>query len=391
MDGDDVTLFHSRGFAELRGLFTPDLIARAAAAAVESAAEPAKHRAHGSSHGHFDFPFAPGVAEQPLNAVTLDDGARVAIGRLLSAPDGQTRLVHSGIVQGGHASPRLVLNSEGFADATAAAVSAPDTFEHGAFTLLPSAGAANDAVVLWVPLAADVATALAVAFDPQQQNGEAAAAVRQLLAAHAMALRVIVRRESADYIQCDSYTSASGLPPALLEPLSVWQRTLLHIPPPGHAYWTADTVAAAVARYGFDPAPYADCLDPSARADALQQVASSDGLMDPHCTYESAGWTRNDSGLLPGSDRHPVRWEQPQLALPESDGGAVLSPEQVAHFHERGYLAMDGIWPAATIREGRQALEDMYPSWEDWNREKQEHPRITQSHDPHVVSPHTAS
>ena len=47
---------------------------------------------------------------------------------------------------------------------------------------------------------------------------------------------------------------------------------------------------------------------------------------------------------------------------------------------------MDGIWPAQTIREGRQALEDMYPSWEDWNREKQEHPRITQSHDPHVVS-----
>ena len=147
-------------------------------------------------------------------------------------------------------------------------------------------------------------------------------------------------------------------------------------------------VAAAVARYGFDPAPYADCLDPPARADALQQVASSDGLMDPHCTYESTSWTRNDSGLLPGSDRHPVRWEQPQLALPESGGGAVLSPEQVAHFHERGYLAMDGIWPAQTIREGRQALEDMYPSWEDWNREKQEHPRITQSHDPHVVSPH---
>ena len=125
MDGDDVTLFNSRGFAELRGLFTPDLMARAAAAAVESAAEPAKHRAHGSSHGHFDFPFAPGAAEQPLNAVTLDDGARVAIGRLLSAPDGQTRLVHSGIVQGGHASPRLVLNSEGFADATAAAGRAP--------------------------------------------------------------------------------------------------------------------------------------------------------------------------------------------------------------------------------------------------------------------------
>ena len=67
-----------------------------------------------------------------------------------------------------------------------------------------------------------------------------------------MALRVIVRRESADYIQCDSYTSASGLPPALLEPLSVWQRTLLHIPPPGHAYWTADTGDSSHCTWGVE-------------------------------------------------------------------------------------------------------------------------------------------
>ena len=77
---DDVGRFETLGFLELgNSLFAPELITRAAAAAEESADEPAKHRAHGSSHGHFDFPFPPGTAEQPLNALTLDDGARAAV------------------------------------------------------------------------------------------------------------------------------------------------------------------------------------------------------------------------------------------------------------------------------------------------------------------------
>ena len=79
-----------------------------------------------------------------------------------------------------------------------------------------------------------------------------------------MALRVIVRRESADYIQCDSYTSASGLPPALLEPLSVWQRTLLHIPPPGHAYWTADTGDPSHCTWGVERRAEFSALGPGA-------------------------------------------------------------------------------------------------------------------------------
>jgi hypothetical protein len=379
----DVRRFEREGFLKLDdGLLSPDLVARAAAVALESADVPAKHRAHGSSHGHFDFPFAPATAEQPLNALTLNADLHAAVGRLLSSPPGDTRLVHAGIVGATSCSdqPRTVLNSEGYVDAAAAEFS--DIYAHEAFTLLPSLGSGN-AVVLFVPLKVGCGV-VAVQFDPQHEHEEAVTMVQELLASHTMLLRIIVRRVRADYISCDSYTSASGLSPELLAPLSVLQRALLHIPLPGHSYWTADTVAAASARYGWDPSPYCDRLSPKERANALQQVSVSDGLMSAHCTYDGGGWTRNESGVLPGTDRQTVQWEQPQQALPESAGGPVLSPEQVAEFHQYGCLAVDGIWPAEVIRDGRQALEEIYPTWEDWNRQKQEDPRITQSHDPHI-------
>ena len=66
----DVGRFEREGFLALDdGLLSPALVARAAATALESAGSPAKHRAHGASHGHFDFPFAPATAEQALNAM----------------------------------------------------------------------------------------------------------------------------------------------------------------------------------------------------------------------------------------------------------------------------------------------------------------------------------
>lgn len=40
---------------------------------------------------------------------------------------------------------------------------------------------------------------------------------------------------------------------------SVLERTLLGFPPPGHSYWTSETLAGVTARYapfGFDPSPY---------------------------------------------------------------------------------------------------------------------------------------
>eukprot|EP01044_Picomonas_judraskeda_P010165 COSAG03_NODE_1290_length_4394_cov_16.477998_5_plen_319_part_01 len=308
----DVGRFEREGFLALDdGLLSPALVARAAAAALESAGAPANHRAHGASHGHFDFPFAPATAEQPLNAMTLHAELHAVAGRLLASPRGGTRLVHAGIVGANADPPRPVLNSEGYPDAAAATFS--DIYAHEAFTLLPSAGS-SDAVVLYVPLQVGAA-AVAVQFNPQHEHDAAATTtVRELLARHARLLRIIVRRAEADYISCDSYTSASGLSPALLAPLSVWQRTLLHIPLPGHPYWSADTVAAAAARYGWDPAPYCDCLAPEERAEALRQVASSEGLMSAHCTYDGGGWRRNESGVLPGTQERAVRWEQPQQA-----------------------------------------------------------------------------
>jgi len=46
-----------------------------------------------------------------------------------------------------------------------------------------------------------------------------------------------------------------------LEKASPRERGLLGIPPPGHAYWTEDTIARVEARYpGWDMAPYAQAL-----------------------------------------------------------------------------------------------------------------------------------
>eukprot|EP01051_Picozoa_sp_SAG22_P023795 SAG22_NODE_6296_length_873_cov_1.441860_1_plen_132_part_10 len=132
MDGVHVARFERQGFLQLDdGLLAPELVAQAAAAAAESADEPAKHRAHGSSHGHFDFPFAPARADQPLNALTLDAGLHTAVGRLLSAPPGGTRLVHAGIVGAASDRPRTVLNSEGYVDTAATEFS--DMHAHEAF------------------------------------------------------------------------------------------------------------------------------------------------------------------------------------------------------------------------------------------------------------------
>ena len=42
---------------------------------------------------------------------------------------------------------------------------------------------------------------------------------------------------------------------------SVFERTLIGFPPPGHVFWTAETLAGVIARYGpfgFDAAPYKD-------------------------------------------------------------------------------------------------------------------------------------
>ena len=40
---------------------------------------------------------------------------------------------------------------------------------------------------------------------------------------------------------------------------SVFERTLIGFPPPGHAFWTPETLAGVIARYGpfgFDSTPY---------------------------------------------------------------------------------------------------------------------------------------
>ena len=234
-----------------------NLIVRAAAAAELTADTPAKHRAHGSSHGHFDFPF-PGVAAA-LNELTLSEDIRLEAGKFLGARAGGTRLVHSGLVHRSSAvglPQRAVHNSEGFEDVAASTIGAADIYAHEAFTLVPTRP--RDAVIVYVPLSADEDMADSVLFvqlDSQQRYPQATAAVKALLRRH-HTLRIIVRREEAEYIQCDSWTSV-GLTPDMMAPLSVLQRTLLQIPAPGHQFWTVATVAATAARYpGLDPSPY---------------------------------------------------------------------------------------------------------------------------------------
>lgn len=230
----------AHGFLRLEGVHVPDgrLLERCAAAAaaldVDDAAPPA--HLQGTTGHAFPFPGGGDDGESPLNELTLHAALRGSAEALLATPLGSLRLVHSGLL------------------------TAADPDHHAAFTLRPdSASAADEAVVSYVPLGADpLGSVLLVRFDPAAQCAGARAAASALLAEHVVVLRTVLRRESAVYIMADSYIPPNCPP---LAPLTVWQRGLLCCPPPGHAYWTHGTVAAAAGRHGMDPAPYSAHLD----------------------------------------------------------------------------------------------------------------------------------
>ena len=98
----DVVAFGSAGVAAVKGLLPVNLIVRAAAAAELTADTPAKHRAHGSSHGHFDFPFSGTVQGcSPGWSHTSQDSGQIRA-RLMSAK----RPVYSGAPQNPGANQR---------------------------------------------------------------------------------------------------------------------------------------------------------------------------------------------------------------------------------------------------------------------------------------------
>jgi hypothetical protein len=306
--------------------------AAAAAALVDDDAPPPAHLQGSTSHA-FPFPETEPTADgdggaSPLNELTLHDALRGSAEALLAAPRGSLRLVHSGLL-----------------------ATATDDDDHAAFTLRPdSANAADEAVVSYVPLGAELrgTSVLLVRFDPAAHCAAARVAVGALRAEHAPVLRTVLRRQSAEHVMADSY-----IPPncPALAPLTVWQRALLCCPPPGHAYWTHGTLAAVAGRYGMDPAPYLAHL---AGEPFTSPVFGREG--EGVGSGNGPGTVKGSQGLAPQT----TTWERPGRALPLASDD-VLSAAQVEHWREKGWLVLDGVWPPELIAAAAAAAAEVLP------------------------------
>ena len=322
----------------------------AAAAEPDLTAAPRWDDAWGvpAGHGLHHFPFGelraatPGdggreapTAASPLNRLVLSSSLAAVAAELLECED--LRLVHGGLVTAGGdaASCRQEVRGEPFA-------------------LVPERQARPDAVVALIPL--DAATARAPAdvlfarFGTPAGVATAATFVGQG-APGGITVRVVLRRSSAGYIQADSFNQRC-FAPAMLSPLSPAQRVLLSIPAVGHPFWTQATATAVAARHeGWDAAPY--------RISSL--VAKEEGA--GHNTETKAPNRRRVGGDSEpgggGGARDSVCWEYPAAANPLSEATAVLRPEQVAQWHERGFLVVDGIWPPELIAAAAAAATDL--------------------------------
>eukprot|EP01043_Picozoa_sp_COSAG02_P052652 COSAG02_NODE_5705_length_4106_cov_8.387821_1_plen_448_part_00 len=288
------------------------------------------------------FPFAQG--QRALSELTFDNGVRLAVEQLLCGGQaGGLRLIHSSVEKS--TSPaydrdeRLAAVDSGIA-----------------LTLAPnrSTAAAAEAAYILVSLddGTEAAGVLACRFDPTGRYSAAAAAAATMRSQHSTIQRSILRVASAEHIQCDSYGRDGG-PAWLFQILSPEQRTLIGFPLPGHSYWTYGTASAVAARYALDPRPYLAAL-----------------ARDPPIEVEVVAAKRRMFGGpagRPASLAKPTSWEPltkpvwyvPDKALASND--QVLSVTQVRHWHEHGYLVLDGIWPAATIAAAAAAAEEMYP------------------------------
>jgi ribonuclease I len=56
------------------------------------------------------------------------------------------------------------------------------------------------------------------------------------------------------------------------------------------------------------------------------------------------------------------RWVEPEQLDESGDAGGVLSAAQVAQWRARGYLAVHGLWPAATVARAVAATERAQPA-----------------------------
>jgi hypothetical protein len=172
-------------------------------------------------------------------------------------------------------------------------------------------------------------------------GGRGVAAAAELAARWSVSMRVVLRRRAAGHIQADSF-SQRCFAPEMLSPLSPAQRTLLSIPAVGHEFWTGATATATAARYaGWDAAPYREAIAPG--GDDTETAAAPP---------ETAR----------GGRRGGSRWAHPTAANPQSEATAVLRPEQVAQWHERGFLVVDGIWPRELIAVAAAAAAELQVS-----------------------------
>lgn len=73
----------------------------------------------------------------------------------------------------------------------------------------------------------------------------------------------VVKRASAEWMGSNSFIAAcAAMPPSFVADLTLQQRAALAIPPPGHPYWTADTIAAVGRRHGEDMPALSICRHP---------------------------------------------------------------------------------------------------------------------------------
>lgn len=289
------------------------------------------------------FPFAQ--AHRALSELTFDNGVRLAVEQLLCAGQaGGLRLIHSSVFKDNAGSLTYERDERLAVDSGIALTLAPNR----------STAAAAEAACIFVPLddGRETAGVLLCRFDPTGRYPAAAAAAATLRAKHTTIQRSILRLASAEYIQCDSYGRDGG-PAWLFQILSPEQRTLIGFPLPGHSFWTYGTALAVAARYALDPRPYLAALaqDPPTE---VEVVAAERRIF--------GGPAGRPAGLAKPLSWEPLTppvWYLPEKALASND--QVLSVTQVRHWHEHGYLVLDGLWPAATIAAAAAAAEEMYP------------------------------
>ncbi len=289
------------------------------------------------------FPFAE--EQRALSELAFDDGVRIAVEQLLCGGQaGGLRLIHSSVEK----APSPTCERDG----RLAAVDSGMALTLGSIL---SASTAAEAAYILVSLdgGSEAAGVLVCRFDPTGRRYPAAtAAVATMRSQRTSIQRSVLRVASAEHIQCDSYGRDGG-PAWLFQSLSPEQRTLIGFPLPGHSYWTYGTALAVAARYALDPRPYLAALTRDSPTD-LEIVAAE------RRTF--GGPAGRPAGMAKPPSWEPLTppvWYVPDKALASND--QVLSVTQVKHWHDRGYLVLDDLWPAATITAAVAAAEEMYP------------------------------